>query len=241
MRFTRDHVLTGSPEDAVAVLLVGAVVAAGLRVRRAEGVPATWWRAGTYFSVCLLVGWASGVLSRLFRTPVIEAGQPGDPEWRLSTALVFAVVVVGYAGVWRAGTRHHGRDRHGPSVVAFGLAWGVAEGVLLLSFWAAAEAAGLDRTGASVAAVLVASIWLGGWHAAYWDRRVAPEHNIESWNLAKVLLAHVPNLVVSTWHFAVHGNAAVFVAAQVLALVISTWVMRFPRYRPLVAMAVPRT
>ena len=36
--------------------------------------------------------------------------------------------------------------------------------------------------------MLAVGTFLGLWHALYWDRKVAPEHNIEAWNLRKVLL-----------------------------------------------------
>jgi len=231
--FDRSHVLAGSPEDALAVLLAGSLVFSLLQVRRHHDEPGTaavWWRAGAYYSGCLLVGWATGVLSRLVRTHVVADGQLGDRSWWLATAAVFAIVAFGYAGIWRAGTQHHGRVRHVPSVLAFGIAWGVSEGVLMLAFFSLGELFGFAKLGASVTAVLAASVWLGGWHATYWDKYVAPEHNIASWNLPKVLLAHTPNLIVSTWYFATNGNTVIFISAQVLALTISTWFMRFPPY-----------
>ncbi len=228
--FDRSRILTGSPEDAAAIVLLLALVGCVAQRYRHDGVAARWWRGGAYFAGCLLTGWGSGVLSRLARTPVATSTQLADGTWRLATLGLVAVVLIGYGGIWRAGTENHGRALHVPSVLAFGAAWGVSEGVLMLAFWAVGEAAGFGKVGASIAAILVASAWLGGWHATYWDRYVAPEHNIDSWNLAKVLFAHTPNLIVSLWYFAVHGNAVIFVSVQMVAIVICTWFMRFPRY-----------
>jgi hypothetical protein len=76
----------------------------------------------------------------------------------------------------------------------------------------------------------VISAFLGLWHQFYWDIYVAPEHNILEWNIKKVLLAHIPNIVITLTYLSLYGNSGVFVLCQTFALVASTYFMRFPPF-----------
>ena len=66
------------------------------------------------------------------------------------------------------------------------------------------------------------------WDQRYWNVRVAPAHNIEECNKWKVLLVHVPNVLVTFSYFITFGNATLYCATQTLALIGSTSAMRFP-------------
>jgi hypothetical protein len=77
--------------------------------------------------------------------------------------------------------------------------------------------------------ILLLSAFQGVWHAAYWDVHVAPEHNVPEWNLRKVVLCHVPNLLATLTFYAVSGSAVWFVVLQTVSLVLSATAMRFPR------------
>lgn len=212
---------------AVALLaLVAAVLATGVVVRgrgpsRDGSTP--WWRALGYFSACLLVSWATGVLPALLR---LEHG--GGAGFVLATIGCLLVIAVAYGLIWPIGTYVLDRPRD-PVSLLFGIGWGVCEAQLLLAGYAVVEALGVGRWLTVGLAFALLSVFQGSWHALYWDRRVAPEHNDPAWNLRKVLLCHVPNLAVTLSHLAVYRSPVWFVAFQTLGLALSAVAMRFPR------------
>ncbi len=143
------------------------------------------------------------------------------------TFAALVVVVVGYWVIWPRGTLTHGRPLNLPAVMVFGVAWGVSEGLLFLSVWAVADR-WLPWGWALAVTMLAVGAFLGLWHALYWDLKVAPEHNIEAWNLRKVLFVHVPNLAVTVPYLATYGSGAVFVGLQAIGLLGATRAMHFP-------------
>ena len=174
-----------------------------------------WLFGGLYCGACLVIAATSGVLQRVLAEPLADPAQLSDGVWIGATALVTAHVSFGYLYFWPRGTTAHGRPRH-PGALVFGIAWGIAQAMLVLSLfeW-------LDRiTGVRwLSASLTIAGWstfAGLWQSRFWDIHVAPDHNIREWNLRKVLVVHVPFLVLSVAHFAVYGNAAVFIAWWVL-------------------------
>lgn len=190
-------------------------------------------RAGAYFAVCWAIAVAAGVTADVVEWPLIRPGNATDPGWLALTVLCIVVELVAYWRVWPIGTFTLDRELHRPSVIGFGVAWALAEAQLFLAFHAALREVLDGRWVRALAAFAVISTFQGLWHALYWDRAVAPEHNDPAWNLRKVLLCHVPNLAVTLAHFALYREPAVFVAFQAVALVGSTWHMRFPDLRPL--------
>ena len=70
---------------------------------------------------------------------------------------------------------------------------------------------------AGVGVWLAISAFTGIWQDQYWDRLVSPEHNIAAWNARKVVLCHVPNLVVTLTFLPEPGSIAM-VGAGILAL-----------------------
>lgn len=187
-----------------------------------------WRRAIVYAVACLLIGGATGVLGDIVTEPPVSAAQCAEPWWWLWTTACLAVVVVGYWVVWPMGTLTHGRPLV-PSATLFGLMWGIAEGVLFASVWAVAD----DLAGRWVAVALtfvVLSAYLGLWHQLYWDIKVSPDHNIAEWNARKVVLVHVPNLLVTLPYLAVTGSVGLFVLFQTIGLVGSARAMHFPGF-----------
>jgi hypothetical protein len=177
-----------------------------------------WLRAGGYFAVCLVVSALSGVLGDLGDTSAAV----------LPTVGCLLVVTVAYGVIWPIGTFALDRPRDVVSPL-FGLVWGFCEAQLLLAGYLLVELLDLPRFGTVALAFLLLSAFQGVWHAAYWDVKVAPEHNIPEWNARKVLLCHVPNLAATLTHYAVYGSAFWFVVFQVVALTLSATAMRFPR------------
>ncbi len=236
--FTNHLIFDFSWEDGLALILALALIGLAFRLRGLSTTrPSTgyasrlaWHRAGIYFCACFLVSWGTGVMKTLTGAPWATTETLRDPRWLGFTALCLGVVIVGYAVIWPQGTLAHGRARHLPTVIIFGGLWGLSEGQLFLSFWAIPEKFGLSALWTGVIAFLVTSTFLGLWHALYWDIQVAPEHNIAEWNGKKVLFAHIPNLLCCLTYLAWTGSAGMFVLFQTVALVSSTYFMRFPSY-----------
>ncbi|MEL7210619.1 MAG: hypothetical protein AAGK32_20695, partial [Actinomycetota bacterium] len=219
-------------------VLLGAVAAARLGPERGRYSPrSAWLRALVYFAACWLVSWLTGVFATITTTAPVTGEQVASAGWWLSAVGCLVVVGIGYGIVWPLGTETHGRPLRPVWVLAFGLLWGAAEGQLFLSMWSVAD----RLIGPAWLVVVVTfgaiSVFTGLWHDRYWDRLVAPEHNITAWNARKVALCHVPNLAATLTFLAVYENALLFVAFQTLALCLSSWFMRFP---PPTAAATPQ-
>ena len=189
-----------------------------------------WYRAGIYFCACFLASWGTGVFKTLTRAAWITPENITSLSWLGFSALCLAVVITGYAYVWPKGTLSHGRSLHLLTVIGFGFLWGISEGQLYLSFWAIPEKFGLPVVWVAIIAFTLISIFNQSWHSLYWDIHVAPEHNIVEWNGKKVMFAHIPNLVCCTVYLAVTGSAGMFVVFQTVALISSTYFMRFPHF-----------
>lgn len=187
-----------------------------------------WIRASTYFAVCLFVSAYVGVSQRLFSEPLVSAGQLTDPTWLVLTLVVSAHVVFGYFYFWPKGTVSHGRPRQLLAGIVFGFLWGFCQGQLMLVVYEVIAGFGLAIT-VNIALMIVAwSVWAALWQSRYWDIRIAPEHNIEAWNLRKILIVHLPFLLLCITHYALFGNTALFLVWQIAALMASTLIMRFP-------------
>jgi hypothetical protein len=74
----------------------------------------------------------------------------------------------------------------------------------------------------------VISAWQGAWQDLYWDVRVSPEHDTPQSIRRKVVASHVPNVVVTLTYLVIHGNLAIYVMLQGLALASASVGMRFP-------------
>lgn len=190
-----------------------------------------WARASVYFGACLVLSWATGVLDVLVHRPWWTAAQFHDGGWRSFVVVCLAVEVVAYWVVWPIGTRSHGRPFTWNGSVAFGVVWGSCEAQLFLVVWAVGEWFSSDAWVSALLTFVVMSAFLGVWHEKYWDRRVAPEHNLIEWNTRKVLLCHIPNQVVTLTFLAREHNPGLFVVFQIVALAGSTIFMRFPAPR----------
>lgn len=189
-----------------------------------------WRRALVYLLVCVGLGLLSGALGSALDHPLGDDPSTGFWLW---TAACAAVIVLGYWVIWPMGTLTHGRALV-PSATVFGILWGIAEGTAFAAAWYAADR-GLERWFSSPwpaigVTFLLLSAYLGLWHQFYWDLKVSPEHNIEAWNMRKVVLVHVPNLVITLPFLAFTDAVAVFIALQTLGLVGAARAMAFPGF-----------
>jgi hypothetical protein len=185
-----------------------------------------WARAGAFVVVAAVVGAVAGV----YGEPLgLRSEHLGHAGWWLAVVGCLAVELVAYWVVWPRGTYTLDRPRDPAAAVAVGVPWGVAQGVVFLALFRLGGAiVDGDAATAAVAFGLI-STYQAVFHAAWWDRLVAPPHNKPEWNLRKVLLCHVPNLAVTLAFLTAYGDGAVFVTFQVVALVGSALFMRFPR------------
>ncbi len=191
---------------------------------------AAWRRAIIYFAICLLIGWWSGALEMIFGRSLATAEQLDSPNFLLLAALCTLVIGVGYGYIWPKGTVTHGRSLNLAAVLPFGLLWGLSQGTLFVSVWLLLSRWITVDWLLVLASFLVLATFTGLWHSQYWDIYVAPEHNLVEWNLRKVLLAHTPNLVLTLTFLTVYEGAGLFVIWQTLALILSSYFMRFPAF-----------
>ena len=125
------------------------------------------------------------------------------------------------------GTVSYGR-KWGWHCVLFGIFDGLAESQLFLCIWSAVELIGLPRYGTGLVTFVLQGGFKANWDQRYWNVYVAPAHNIKEWNKWKVLLVHIPNVLVTFSYFITYGNATLYCATQTLALIGSTSFMCFP-------------
>ena len=200
---------------------------------------AAWLRAFAYFAFAWSLGMASGTVPTILGNPLVLPGQSSSIFWIVYTVLLTVVVFIGYWIIWPIGTLPHGRRVIVPDTVVFGVLWGVSEGLLFGSVWLLAKRFWDGLLGAGTGSdfaicfttIIVLSVFVGMWHALYWDVHISPEHNIFEWNIRKVLLAHNPNLILGAIYVTAWQNLGIWVALQAFALFGSTLAMPFPSAR----------
>jgi hypothetical protein len=183
-----------------------------------------WRRAWVFFACCLVVGVASGAVSRVLS----DEGARRDGAWPLWAAAAVAVVVNGYVILWPRWTFTEDRPSRPTVQVPFGLAWGLAMGLLFLSIHEFVALPGWGPWGTGLVSWLLISAFQGMWHELWWDVKVSPPHNVLRFNGLKIGAAHVPNMTLSLVLLVAYGDARLFVALQMLALTASVVAMRFP-------------
>jgi len=187
-----------------------------------------WFRAGIYFIACFAIAWWMGVPQTVFEQPLVSEIQLGDSTWWIATSVVTAHVLFAYLYFWPRGTVTHNRTGHPVATPLFGLLWGAAQGQLAVSLYFAVEMFGVGDAVTAGLVIVIYSTWSGLWQSRFWDVYVTPEHNIPEWNTRKVLVAHVPYLILSVMHLMTFRNVGLFIIWQIVALTSSAWAMRFP-------------
>ena len=189
-----------------------------------------WIRGGIYFTSGFIFSILTGVLPALVSKPIATSEQASNLYWWLFTLLCVGVIYFAYFYLWPRGTLTHGRELHLPQVLFFGLFWGLGEGQVFLSAWAVTEKFISNVWLTALVTFLIVGTFKGLWQSQYWDIHVAPEHNIPEWNLKKVLLGHIPNLICTLSYLAVFGNALIFLLLQTAGLMYMTYRLRFPAW-----------
>ncbi|MCL4791705.1 MAG: hypothetical protein KJ040_06585 [Gammaproteobacteria bacterium] len=236
--FDPPHLYSGGWEDyAVLGVMLAASVLAQLflveRNRHPDNVHSprlAWMRALLYFSVVLVISWATGVLQVLAHAPVVAPENLGSGSWLALTGIWLLVLVWAYVYWWPRGTLTHDRKLYLLPQIVFGLAWGFTSGQLTLVFWAVIEEFGFARWGTALLVFFVLAGYGQIYQSGWWDIHVSPPHNIRATNARKVLFGHMPFLCVALAHFTLFGNALLFVVFHGAALACSAVAMRFPPF-----------
>jgi hypothetical protein len=230
--------MTGSTSQIIAasILLVMAILIL-LYLRRHRQHPAdvfvpkaAWLRAGIYFCFCYLAAVVTGVFEALFSSPVVTDEQLSDTAWWLWVGGLILLVTAAYWVIWARYTIRFERRLDVLPQVLFGLLWGVASGMLFLSFYRVAETIG--DTWATWQVWLLAygliAVWQWLWQDYGWDVYVSPEHD-SPWSIRlKVFATHIPNITACLIFFALYESYAIFVALQTWALLGASLAMRMP-------------
>jgi len=189
-----------------------------------------WLRALIYLCTTSLIALFCGVTAAVFQRPFATAEQLSSPLWLAGLILCTMLIVVAYGFIWAKGTFTDGRQWHPVSTTLFGLTWGLSQAQLFLSFWALSELIQLSPLWTTLITIAAISIYNGNWQQFYWDIKVSPPHNYPEWNLRKVLLCHVPNLLLTLPFFAIYGNVQLYILFQTGALLLSAHRMHFPHW-----------
>ncbi len=236
--FDPPRAYTGAPEDwlILGVLLFAAVLAQVFMVLRNKhpdnihSPPLAWLRAALYFSVILVLSWATGVLGVLVHTPWVLPDQLANPLWLGLTALWVAATVWAYVYWWPRGTLTYDRKLYLLPQVSFGLVWGLCSAQLTLVLWALLEDFGFARWVTALLVFFLLSGYGQIYQSGWWDIHVSPPHNIRATNAKKVLFGHLPFLLIALTHFTLFGNALLFAGFHAIALACSAVAMRFPPF-----------
>ena len=189
-----------------------------------------WLRAIIYLSVTSLIALFCGVSQAVHQRPLATAEQITNPVWLAWLAICTVLILVAYGFIWAKGTYTDGRQWHPISTTFFGGIWGISQAQLFLSFWALTELFQLSLLWTTLITIAVISIYNGSWQQFYWDIKVSPPHNYPEWNVRKVLLCHVPNLLLTLPFFAIYGNVQLYILFQTGALLLSSHRMHFPHW-----------
>ena len=221
----------------IVVIVVTIIIVAliGLYFTRYRGHPpdvfspkAAWIRAGIYFCACYLISVASGVFDALVSNPVVTPEQLADTGWRLWTGGLFLLVIVAYWVIWARYTLRFERRLDVIPQTIFGLLWGLASGMLFLSFYHLAQRIGTEWPTWVVwlLAYTMIGVWQWLWQDYYWDVHISPEHD-SPWSIRfKVFATHIPNITACLIFFAIYQNHAIFVFLQTWALLGASIAMR---------------
>ncbi|CAA0081208.1 Uncharacterised protein [Zhongshania aliphaticivorans] len=216
------------------LVITAAISFIGLRNNRGDinhYLPSNAWRrAIIYFCVCSLLSVFTGVTDALLLRPVASTENINDPLWLCSFLVCTGFIIFAYGYIWARGTYTAGRPWHPVSCSLFGIMWGLSQGQLFLSFWALCEIFNMSLLLTALLTAVTISIYNGLWQQHYWDHYVSPDHNIAEWNLRKVLLCHVPNLILTLSFLSVYGNIQLYLFLQTTALLISSHRMHFPHW-----------
>lgn len=191
---------------------------------------AAWLRAGMFFCFFYLVAWATGTLQVVLSSPLAKAPQLVDRNWWIWVIGLTTFILIAYWGIWARYTIRFERRLDPFPQIVFGLLWGTALGLMLVSLWRIAVllGAGWQLWQQWLLAYAVIGIWQWLLMDMYWDVYISPEHDSPKSIKLKTLVTHIPNVTLCLVFIALYGNYALFIGWQTLALVGCSLNMRMP-------------
>ncbi len=193
-----------------------------------------WRLAAVYLGLLTALSALAGTPQWLIRQPVATMAQLADPRWWALLLACLLLTLEAYGVYWRRHTLLFDRPLLPLSQAGFGLAWGLALGLWMLTLvrWARQWLPG--EGAAAGAALLLAfaliSLWQVLAQSYFWGVHVTPEHDTPTSNRNKVWRCHLPFLASALLFLGIYGNAALFVGLQMLCLVITSLSMRMPAW-----------
>jgi len=191
-----------------------------------------WRLAAIYLGLLTTLSWLAGTPQGLIRQPLTTGAQLADPRWWALLLACVLLTVEAYGLYWPRHTLRFERPLRPLAQAGFGLAWGLALGLWMLTLvrWARDWLPGHGAAGvpALLLAFALISLWQALVQSYFWGVHVTPEHDTPASNRSKVWRCHVPFLASGLLFFGAFGNAALFVGLQVLCLVITSLAMRMP-------------
>jgi hypothetical protein len=191
---------------------------------------AAWLRASIYFCFCYLAGIGTGAFDALLSNPITTPEQIADKTWWWWVGGLIMLVTAAYWVIWARYTLRFDRQLDVIPQTVFGLMWGIASGLLFLSFYRAAEVigGGWKQWQIWLLAYIMIAVWQWLWQDYYWDVYISPEHD-SPWSVKfKVIATHIPNITACLIFFAIYENTAIFVILQTWALLGASLAMRMP-------------
>ena len=236
--FTQGYSFTGTWDDYFVLVIFFICAALGIVLFRersrhepmVHSPPMAWLRAGIYFCFVMIFSWVTGVFKIVVQSPLVTSEQTADPIWNVALAGCCAIVIWAYVYWWPRGTLTHGRKLYLVPTVLYGLGWGTAAGLLMLSIYSILETFQFPGLVNAVLLILVFSVYNMNYQLGWWDIHVSPPHNIRATNNGKVLLAHNPFLLSALAFFVIYGNAGLFVILNATALCASAIALRVPPF-----------
>ena len=187
-----------------------------------------WLIGRIYFVTCWVIAGVSGALALVADQSIVTVAQSRQPGFWILTGITAAAASIGYWIVWPKGTHTGGRPRRRLPSAVFGLTYGASEGLLYLAVWLIVSRV-LGRSPATILVLFIAiAAFNVVWRRIVWDVWVMPAHNIEEWDLRKVLWVHAPVLLLVLSHVTVYQRGLLFVGFEIIALLGSTVHVRFP-------------
>ncbi len=187
-----------------------------------------WTLAALYLGLLLLLSLLGGTPQALLAQPLAAADQLGDPLWWLLLLASAAVTIQVYGGYWARHTLRFGRRLRPLPQAGFGMAWGLALGLWMVTLQRLSQALLGPGPLAALLGFCLISFWQVCAQSYFWGVHVTPEHDTPLSNRTKVARCHVPHLLMSYLFLVVTGCGGLFVGLLMLALGITSLAMRMP-------------
>ena len=147
-----------------------------------------------------------------------------------------------YGIYWCHNTLIFGRRLHLFWQTVFGATWGIATGLWMITLTnIASNITNGDAIRTYLLAFFAISLWQALAQSHFWGVYIAPEHDTVLTNKQKVWRAHVPHLCTSLLFLILFNSEIMFIALQMLALILTSIGLRMPVWWDTTAQQPPST